>query len=130
GAPAGCPTGNEQGIQVSFTCSSPALPGPTPPASSPPKPEVTACSLDRDVSGAFNLTITGRLFASDAQVTVGGIKPKKVKFRDLEEATQRFTKVVAKGRFCDGLPGLIVVTNTASQGSASVPFMCDLTCQP
>jgi hypothetical protein len=129
GAPAGCPLGNEQGVQVSFACTPPPG-GPTPPDSTPPKPEVTACRLDRDASGAFNLTITGRLFSPDAQLTVGGIKPKKVKFRDIEEATQRFTKVVAKGRFCDGLPGLIVVTNPSSQGAASVPFMCDVPCQP
>jgi hypothetical protein len=54
--PAGCPTGNEQGIQVTFTCSTqttPCQPGDTRPECQTPRPpaRVSACDLQRRADG-------------------------------------------------------------------------------
>ena len=44
-------------------------------------------------------------------MTVGGVSPKKVKYKGFDEAANGFTSLIAKGKFCNGLPGEIVVTN-------------------
>ncbi len=136
GAPVGCPIGNEQGIQVTFTCNStgggggnggPCVPGDT-------RPEcpvidiavVTNCDLNRQDNGAFTLTITGSNIKQGATVTVGGVAPKKVKFKELQSGTNTFNKLVLKGRVCSSLPGAVVITNPGAR--ASLPFQCNRSC--
>jgi hypothetical protein len=135
--PAGamCPagfTGNQQGIQVTFTCDSlppaPCVPGdprPECPVSNPPA-VVNGCALERSASGAFTLTITGANIKGDATVTIGGVTPKKLKFRNAETTPNTFQRVIAKGRVCGALPGAIRITNPGA--SASAAFQCDQRC--
>jgi len=121
--PAGCPLGNEQGIQVTFKCrgSSPAGGGGASEGSTPVGPLVTGCRVDRDDSGSFSLSIFGKGIRSDAALTIGGVTPKKIKFRDADP-DGGFTRVIVKKKFCDSLPGAIVVTNP--DGSSSSPLVC------
>ena len=115
GAPANCPPGNEQGVQVTLTCDGSRI--------SPNEPPVViGCSLDRDSSGASKLVITGSNFRSGATVKVGGVSPKTVRCKDLQAGTGTFNSLIVKGRFCKGLPGEIVVTNPGPDGGASGPF--------
>jgi hypothetical protein len=124
GSPAGCPLGNEQGVQVTFTClAAGAPPGPGP---SQDIAEVTGCDLTRSANGKFTLVITGRRFKAGAAVTIGGRTPKKVKFLDLDTQTNAFTRLRASGKICQGLPGQIVVTNPGV--AASSPFQCNENC--
>jgi hypothetical protein len=127
GAPAGCPLGNEQGVPVTFACSSQTSPGS--PGSSPPTPEPPAailnCRLDRNATGGFVLTLTSSGLGSGSTFTVGGIRPKKVQFKD-PVGPDQFSKVVLKGKFCKGLPGAIVVTGP--NGQPLPPFQCSLNC--
>ena len=136
GAPAGCPLGNEQGIQVTFTCNStngggngggPCVPGDTrPECQSIDIAVVTNCDLNRSDNGVFTLTITGSNIKQGATVTVGGVAPKKVKFKELQSGTNTFNKLVLKGRVCSSLPGAVVVTNPGAR--ASLPFQCNESC--
>ena len=59
GAPAGCPLGNEQGIQVTFTCQSSATPPPPPPPPQAPSELnlVVSCSIERSSSGSTSLVL-------------------------------------------------------------------------
>ena len=124
GAPAGCALGNEQGVQVTFTCNAVVLP----PVDAPEGPIVNGCKLNRDPSGRFTLDVTGHGFKQGASVTVGGVAPKKIKFVDLEEgSTTRYKKITLIKRFCRGLPGNIVVTNP-SDAFASTPLFCNESC--
>jgi len=120
--PAGCVFGNEQGVQVTFTCSTSTQPGPGPADVA----VVNGCSLTRSSSGTFSLIVTGRNMKEGAAVSVGGRTPKKVKFSDLDSSSNAFTKFRAKGKFCGGLPGAIIVTNPGT--SPSQPFQCNNTC--
>jgi hypothetical protein len=124
-APAGCPLGNEQGTQVQFKCKGSASPG-SGGTIEDQFPPITRCQLDRDPSGAFTLTLFGT-FREGATVTIGGVTPKKLKFKDYFELTNSFARATAKGRVCNGLPGAIVYT-PANGGSSSV-FNCDQSCQ-
>ncbi|MFP5262494.1 MAG: hypothetical protein ACLGJB_11370, partial [Blastocatellia bacterium] len=126
GAPAGCALGNEQGVTVTFTCNA---------ANTPPTggggldlARVTGCKLDRDPSGTFSLDITGTNFKTNATVTVGGVTPKKIKFKDIDTGSNAFTRITVKKRICDGLPGAIVVTNPGTNGGPSQPFQCGERC--
>jgi hypothetical protein len=94
--PAGCPTGNEDGIQVVFRCLLP------PPICNDPRPAVAACTLSRTAGGAFVLEVTGTGIKTGATITISGQTPNKVKFKN--------------GRFvikapCALIPGPIVITN-------------------
>jgi hypothetical protein len=137
--PAGavCPagfTGNQQGIQVTFSCD--ALQPPPPPVCQPgdtrpecltsPPAVVNGCELNRSASGAFTLTITGANIKGNATVTIGGTTPKKLKFRSPESTPNTFQRVIAKGKVCGSLPGAIVITNPQARPSAS--FQCDRRC--
>lgn len=125
GAPAGCPLGNEQGIQVTFTCRAA-----TPPGGGGTVPDiavVTGCRVERSDSGTFTIDVLGRNFKAGATATVGGRTPKKIKFRDVATpGGNDFTRLVLKGRVCGGLPGIITVTNPGA--SPSVAFNCAFTC--
>ncbi|HXG93932.1 MAG TPA: hypothetical protein VNN73_16430 [Blastocatellia bacterium] len=130
GTPAGCPLGNEQGVQVSFTCRSATNPGT---GDAPPvqTPVVVGSRLDSDSSGAFSLTLfisSEHAIPDTATITVGGISPKKIRFRDPIPDTNpaRFTRVILKGRICPGLPGAVVIT---VPGIGQMPaFNCSQSC--
>jgi hypothetical protein len=134
GAPAGCPLGNEQGIQVTFTCNTtnggnggPCVPGDTrPECQSLDIAIVNGCNLNRSESGVFTLSVTGRNFKTGLAVTVNGVAPKKVKTKELEVGTNTFNKLVLKGRLCGNLPGVIIVTNPNAR--PSLPFQCNERC--
>jgi hypothetical protein len=125
-APTDCPIGNEQGIEVAFNCAKSKTPAedPGPP---PPSAVVNQCRLERTDVGVFMLTISGSHFQQNAFVTVSGILPKKLKFKNEDGITPGFFRtIVAKGRLCDNLPGVIVVHNPGE--FASQPFFCTQTC--
>jgi hypothetical protein len=116
--PAGCVLGNEQGIQVSFTCLGDSTTG--------TQATVTGCSVYKGADGGCRLTVTGTNFMSGATITVGSVGPKKVKFRNESPAASgKYTTLILKG-VCGGLPGPIVVTNVNS--TASVPYSCTAAC--
>ena len=128
----GCPagfTGNQQGVAVSFTCSTSTVP--ETPGTPIEVAVITSCALDRDpANGVFTLDIIGTGIKSNATLTVGGIAPKKVKFKDLDTGTNSFRRLSAKKRVCEGLAagGQIVITNPAPNGRASQPFTCSARC--
>jgi hypothetical protein len=128
---AGCPAGflgNQQGVQVSFTCNSSTTPDqPTTPID---VATITSCRLDRDDTGTFVLQIFGRNFKQGASVTIDNKVPAKApKFKDLDTATNAFTRISVK-KACKVLGGLgdIVVTNPGVNGRPSAPFRCSERC--
>ncbi|HSE36105.1 MAG TPA: hypothetical protein VLG74_02310, partial [Blastocatellia bacterium] len=131
GAPAGCPVGNEQGVQVTFTCSSSTTP---PPDSAPPDVAlVNGCKLDRNQAGNFILDIFGKNLKPTADVRVGSITPRKIKARERDPSIPgAFLRLTLKGGICGGLPGTIVVTNLpVVPGGPTVPsqpFACTERC--
>jgi len=123
GAPAGCPLGNEQGVQVTFTCSSSTGPGPGP---APEVAVVTGCHLDRQETGQFFLDVTGTGIKAGATATVGGVTPKKIKVIEVAPGTTNPTKLRLVKKVCNGLPGNVVITNPGA--AASQPFNCTERC--
>jgi hypothetical protein len=123
GAPAGCPLGNEQGFQVTFTCSSAGQPGPGP---APEVAVVTGCHLDRKETGQFFLDVTGTGIKEGAVATVGGKTPKKIKVIEVSPGTTNPTKLRLLKKICDGLPGNVIITNPGA--AASQPFNCTERC--
>jgi hypothetical protein len=124
GSPAGCPLGNEQGIQVTFKCNAPGTPGnPGGPLSAA---TVTGCKLDRQANGTFFLDVTGTGIKDGALATVGGVAPKKIKVVDVEAGTTNPTKIRLIKKVCAGLPGNVVITNPGA--AASQPFLCTERC--
>jgi hypothetical protein len=129
---AGCPSGfvgNQQGVLVSFTCATTTTPD------TPPTPVdiavITNCALNRDpANGVFSLDIIGTNIKQGATVTIGGLTPKKVKFKDLDTQTNAFRRISAKKRICAGLAagGQIVVTNPGPNGRPSQAFACSARC--
>ncbi|HEU4387651.1 MAG TPA: hypothetical protein VFV34_07635, partial [Blastocatellia bacterium] len=118
--PAGCPTGNEDGIQVVFRCQTP------PQQCADPRPAVGTCLLSRNEGGAFVLEVPVTGTKTGATITISGQTPTKVKFKN--------------GRFiikapCALIPGPIVVTNPGpvAQGcpannNTSVAVQCNERC--
>jgi hypothetical protein len=125
GAPAGCATGNEQGIQVTFKCSAPGTPttGPTPDIA-----VVQTCHLDRQDTGQFFLDVTGTNIKDGATVTVGGVTPKKIKVVEVAPGTTNPTKLRLIKKVCNGLPGNVVITNPGPNGGPSQPLLCTERC--
>lgn len=125
-APSTCPTGNEQGVQITVTCAASATPAPgegtTPPESAA---VIGGCRLDRSETGTYSLVLTTSGVRDGSVVTIGGFRAKKTRFRD-SVAGNLFTTIVLKGKVCRGLPGAVVVTSPT--GTASVPFQCDASC--
>ena len=128
GAPAGCPLGNEQGVSITFKCKpgGGSGDGETPPSTGDPVP-ITSCKLDRTESGGFTLTLAGYGFREGTALTIGGVRPKKLKFKDFDPTSDSFNRIIVKGRVCDGLPGPIVYT--PANGQASFVFLCAASCQ-
>jgi hypothetical protein len=121
GAPDGCVLGNEQGVQVTFTCTArQPISGDSP----APIALITACRLTRSESGVFSLELTGQ-FKLGARVLINGVSPKKVKPK-VSIGPDTFNKLIVKGRVCDNLPASISVTNP---GSAAATFQCVASCQ-
>ncbi|MFY9571914.1 MAG: hypothetical protein WAV20_10990, partial [Blastocatellia bacterium] len=69
---------------------------------------VTDCSLKRDPTGQVYLVVNGHNIEQGAAVTVGGVAPKKLRFKSPEPDRgpffSSFAKLVARGRVCQGLP--------------------------
>jgi hypothetical protein len=132
GAPAGCPLGNEQGIQVTFTCSSqnvPCQPGDTRPECQTPQTppaRVDACDLNRRASGVFELTVLGSNIKNTATITISGKAPKKVKFQQ-QQSNGTFNRLKVRGGICSALPGPIVINNNDGSGN-STAFQCNEAC--
>jgi hypothetical protein len=113
-----CPIGNEQGIQVTVKCAAATT-------TTANLPNITGCDISRSDTGKVSLIISGNNFSQNASVLIGGLTPKKVKLSDLQTGGT-FNTMSVVGRFCAGLPGNIVMTN--SDGSKSAPFNCTKTC--
>jgi len=131
GSPAGCPLGNEQGIQVTFTCNSSTTPGgPGTPGSD--IAVLTRCELKRNAtSGKFTLEVFGTNIKQGASVTLNGQVPPKVKFKDLVSGTTNtFTRIILAKKVCASLNGSasIVVTNPGTAGGPSAPLLCTARC--
>jgi hypothetical protein len=125
-SPIGCPLGNEQGVAVTFRCKASSGPGGPGEGSSAPSVVVSGCRLDRTDAGAFVLSVSGRGIREGATITVGGSTPKKLRYKGADATDGTFTQIVAKGKFCDGLPGAIVITNP--DGTSSAPVVCGERC--
>ena len=125
-SPAGCPLGNEQGVPVIFRCKASISSGGPGEGSTVPSMSVSGCRVDRTDTGASTLSIFGKGIREGATVTVGGLAPKKLKFKGADATDGTFTQIVAKGKFCDGLPGAIVITNP--DGTESAPMVCGERC--
>jgi hypothetical protein len=119
GAPEDCPLGNEQGVQVAVACRASSVSGDSPP---PPAAVIFSCTVNRSPSGLITLDLFGHLFREGASVTINGVAPKKLKFKDFNAASNSFNRIVAKGRICNNLPGSIVVANPGERPSQ--PFRC------
>jgi hypothetical protein len=128
---AGCPSGflgNQQGIVVTFTCSTTTVPEvPIP----PPVVTVTSCALERDsTTGAFSLNIFGTNFKAGLTVTVGGRTPKKIRLRDeVAGSPGTFRRInVKKGGLCAGLGNGGAIQVTVPGSAPSVTFICSERC--
>lgn len=126
GAQIGCPLGNEQGVAVTFKCKSAIAGGPGEGAGSAVGIVVTGCRVDRTEIGTFVLSVIGSGIKDGATITVGGKSPKKLRFTGTDESTGTFTQIIAKKKFCESLPGAIVITNP--DGTSSAPFTCSAEC--
>jgi hypothetical protein len=120
GCPAGFTGGNEQGVQVTFTCNSSTTPATG-------AAVITSAHVQREANGSFSLIVTGSGFQPNATVTVGGKSPKKIKPKGLETGSTTFSQLILRKGFCGGLPGALVVTNPNSP--ASNAFQVTDTCQ-
>ena len=121
-APEGCVLGNEQGVQVAFTC--PSIQPPPSGGGTPPPPAVTGCRVTRSDSGVFSLELMGQ-FNEGASATINGISPKKTKLK-AQLTPGVFGKRILKGRVCGNLPGVILVNDP---GKPSYLYQCAATCQ-
>jgi len=127
GTPTPCPLGNEQGVQVTVTCRAAASGGGT--GGDPGSVALNErCELERDAAGAFSLVISGGKYPADSTLTIGGITPKKVKVQDLDAATGMYQKLLARKKFCNGLPGNVVITSPTS--GRVTAFFCNQSCTP
>jgi hypothetical protein len=125
GAPAGCPLGNEFGVQVTFTCNANSTPTPDTNVAT-----VTSCQLNRDETGVYSLDVVGTNMRRGAEVTVGGVKPKKIQYKDTTTGSaDTFTRIRLKKKVCNGLDagGDILVTNPGAAASAA--YHCAARCQ-
>jgi hypothetical protein len=119
-----CPptlNGNEQGVQVTFTCSSSTTPEP-----GADLPVITAINVQRSSTGAVSLEVLGTNFKEGIQFTVGSKTAKKVKLSQLQTGSNTFNRAIVKKGICSGLPGLVVGTNPG--GRPSQGFQVNASC--
>jgi hypothetical protein len=127
GAPENCPTGNEQGIQVTFTCHSSAPgSGGSGPVVDPVFSLITSCRFERNATGGTSLVVSGQIMEG-AAFSVGGMPAKKVKLKQRTGDGSFFTTAQLKGKFCKRLPGVIEVLNP--NGEQSPLFQCNDSCK-
>ena len=109
GSPAGCALGNEQGVQVTFTCNS-STSGQAAPA------VLTSYEFD---AASGTITVHGTNIREDASVTVGGVTPNKIKRKGLETGSNTFNTLVLRKGICGALNGnaQIVVVNPGAAAS-------------
>ncbi|MFL6214097.1 MAG: hypothetical protein ACJ74J_09425, partial [Blastocatellia bacterium] len=109
GEPAGCALGNEQGVQVTFTCNS---------TTSGQAGAAVLTSYEFDAA-SNTITVRGSNIRDGAVVTVGGVTPNKVKQKGLETGSNTFTTLILRKGFCGALNGnaQIVVTNPGAAAS-------------
>ena len=95
----------------------------------PPFPAlVNRCQLVREPNGRLVLDVYGANIHAGATVTVGGIAPKKIRFVELEDgSTTTYKHIRLVKKFCGGLPGNIVVSNSGPC-SFSQAFFCNERC--
>lgn len=129
GAPEGCPLGNEQGIQVTFTCRTSSGSGGSGGGGvvvDPVFSVITSCTLQRNATGGTSLILNGSIMEG-ATFSVGGMQPKKAKFKNRIEGEPFYSKVQLKGKFCNRLPGTVEVVNP--NGQSSPLFQCGEICR-
>ncbi|HKP13894.1 MAG TPA: hypothetical protein VJZ91_17360, partial [Blastocatellia bacterium] len=109
GEPAACALGNEQGVQVTFTCNSTS-------SGQASAAVLTSYEFDR---ASNSIIITGSNIRGDAVVTVGGVRPNKVKTKSVEPGSNTFSRLVLRKGFCGALNGSaqVVVTNPGAAAS-------------
>ncbi|HJQ25472.1 MAG TPA: hypothetical protein VKA60_16245, partial [Blastocatellia bacterium] len=109
GAPAGCALGNEQGVQVTFTCNS---------TTSPQTGAAVLTSYEFDAANS-TITVHGSNIDENATVTVGGVSPKKIKRRGVETGSNTFNTLILRKGICGALNGnaQIIVTNPGKPAS-------------
>jgi hypothetical protein len=92
-------------------------------------PLVNGCQLTRNPSGAYVLRVFGANIKAGATVTVGGVRPKKIQFIELDPGAPGTYRVIRlQKKFCGGLPGNILVTNPGPCGVRSAAFFCNEIC--
>jgi hypothetical protein len=109
GEPAGCALGNEQGVQVTFTCNS---------STSGQAGAAVLTSYEFDAT-SNSIIVHGSNIREDATVTVGGATPVKIKRKGLETGSNTFTTLVLRKGICGALNGnaQIVVKNPGAEPS-------------
>ena len=125
GSPANCPLGNEQGIQVTFTCN--ASNTTTPPGGAPPGvATITSCAFGRDADGSKFLNIIGTGIKKGAAVSVGGKTPKKIQFKDASVepgSADTFTRIKVKKQICQDDSGRDPGNESGRRSLGSVPVL-------
>jgi hypothetical protein len=130
--PAGCVFGNEQGVQVTFTCN--ATGGGTPTPTPPDIATITSCQLKRAANGKFSLDVNGNNIKRGATATVGGIAPKKIKEKQIDTGSNTVGRLTLTGGICGNkansirLPGIVIVRNPGPNGGDSPGFNCQQQC--
>jgi hypothetical protein len=88
---------------------------------------ITNCQVKRSSSGAGFIVVTGENIRAGATATVGGVVPRKVKFKkEVAPGEGVYTQMILKGGICDALPGTVLITNPGF--GASDPYSCQQTC--
>jgi hypothetical protein len=124
---AGCPLGNQQGVQAFFRCRT-GTPGGGGGAAN--LAVVESCSINRSASGKRSIEVRGQNFREGALMTIGGQSPKKLKFKGEVQTGSNisFTRIIGSGKVnCSMVPGTVLVTNLGAPASA--PFTCSASCQ-
>jgi hypothetical protein len=88
---------------------------------------ITDCRVKQSASGARFVVVTGENLKAGATAIVGGIVPRKIKFKgEVSPGSGVYTQMILKKGVCAGLPGDVVVTNPGAD--PSIPFTCQDSC--
>ena len=97
-------------------------------ADPPPGLLINGCEVTRNPNGQFVLTLRGAGMKEGATITVSGLTPRKVKFIELQPgSSDSYSVVRLVKKFCNGLPGTIVMKNPGDCGAATA-FFCNQAC--